>query len=83
MAINSTGNRSTPNSTPKLTERTVEVLHKYQQLRRDIELLSDFLQRPDPCAGVEMRIVACQLTCESLGMALAQMQVAALTERAV
>lgn len=81
MALNSTGNRNTPNSTPKLAERTVEVMHKYQELGRDIELLRDFLARPDACAGVEIRIAACFLTCSSLGEALAQMQVAALTER--
>lgn len=80
MAINSTGGRNTPNSTPKLSERTVEVMHKYQEVGRDIELLRDFLAKHDEVAGIQCRIVAIMLSVSALESALAQMQVAALND---
>ena len=80
MALNSTGNRNTPNSSPKLSERTVEVMHKYQEVGRDIELLRDFLRAPDARAGIDLRIAACLLSVSQLNQELARMQIAALNE---
>ena len=65
MAIN--GGRNTPNSSAKLADAAVEVMHKYQELGRDIELLRDHLRSPYEKAGVDIRIAACFLTCNTLG----------------
>ena len=73
--------RNTPNSTPRLSDAAVEVMHKYQELGRDIELLRDFLASRDERAGIDLRIAACFLSCSTLGQYLAKMQVAALTPR--
>lgn len=80
MPNNSTGGRNTPNSTPRLAEAAVEVMHKYQELGRDIELLRDFLASRDERAGIDLRIAACFLSCSTLAQYLAKMQVGALTE---
>lgn len=74
-------NRNTPNSTPSLATAAVEVMHKYQELGRDIELLRDFLAARDERAGIDLRIAACFLSCSSLAQHLAKMQVTALRER--
>lgn len=78
MALNSTGGRNTPNSTPRLSDAVVEVMHKYQELGRDIELLRDFLASRDSRAGLDLRIAACFLSTSSLAQYLAKMQIAAL-----
>lgn len=80
MALNSTGSRNTPNSTPKLSERTVEVMHKYQEVGRDIELLREHLRSPYEKDGVDIRIAACLLSVSQLNQELARMQIAALNE---
>lgn len=80
MALNSTINRNTPNSTPTLSSRTVEVMHKYQEVGRDIELLRDFLAARDERAGIDLRIAACLLSVSQLNQELARMQIAALNE---
>jgi hypothetical protein len=72
--------RNTPNSTAKLSDAAVEVMHKYQELGRDIEHLRDFLAARDERAGIDLRIAACFLSCSTLAQFLAKMQVAALTE---
>lgn len=71
---------NTPNSTPKLAGAAVEVMHKYQELGRDIERLRDFLALRDERAGIDLRIAACFLSCSTLAQYLAKMQVAALSE---
>jgi hypothetical protein len=83
MALNTVGERNTPNSSAKLADAAVEVMHKYQELGRDIQLLRDFLAARDERAGIDLRIAACFLSCSSLAQYLAKMQVAALTERRV
>ena len=80
MAHNIVGTLNTPNSSAKLAEAAVEVMHKYQELGRDIELLRDHLRSPYEKSGVDIRIAACFLTCNTLGQALAKMQIAALNE---
>lgn len=80
MGLNTTGGRNTPNSTAKLADAAVEVMHKYQELGHDIELLRDFLAARDERAGIDLRIAACFLSTSSLAQYLAKMQVAALTE---
>lgn len=72
--------RNTPNSSPVMATATTEVMHKYQQLGRDIELLRDFLAARDVRAGIDLRIAACFLSCATLAQHLAKMQVAALSE---
>ena len=80
MATNTTSGRNTPNSSPRLAEAAVEVMHKYQELGRDIELLRDFLASRDERAGIDLRISACYLSCATLGQFLAKLQISALTE---
>lgn len=72
--------RNTPNSTPKLSERTVEVMHKYQEVGRDIALLRDFLAARDERAGIDLRIAACLFSVSQLNQELVRMQIAALNE---
>ena len=72
--------RNTPNSSPRMAEAAVEVMHKYQELGRDIELLRDFLASRDERTGIDLRIAACFLSCATLAQHLAKMQVSALTE---
>jgi hypothetical protein len=83
MALNTTGGRNTPNSSAKLADAAVEVMHKYQQLGADIEHLRDFLAARDERAGIDLRIAACFLSCSTLGQFLAKMQIAALNEGGV
>jgi hypothetical protein len=78
MAPNTIGGGNTPNSSPRLADAAVEVMHKYQQLGLDIELLRDFLARRDERAGIDLRIAACLLSASTLSQFLAKMQIAAL-----
>jgi hypothetical protein len=78
--LNSNGGRNTPNSSAKLADAAVEVMHKYQQLGADIEHLRDLLAARDERAGIDLRIAACFLSCSTLGQFLAKMQIAALNE---
>ena len=80
MSLNELINRNTPNSSPKLAEAAVEVMHKYQELGRDIEHLRDFLAARDERAGIDLRIAACFLSCSTLAQFLAKMQIAALND---
>ena len=70
--------RNTPNSSPSMATAAVEVMHKYQELGRDIELLRDFMAAKDERAGIDLRIAACFLSCATLAQFLAKMQIAAL-----
>lgn len=81
MSLSERINRNTPNSSPRLSDAAVEVMHRYQELGRDIERLRDFLAARDERAGIDLRIAACYLSCASLGQYLAKMQVKALTDR--
>jgi len=83
MAPNSTGGRNTPNSSPRLSAAVVEVIHKYQEVGYDIELLRDFLASPSPRAGINLWIAACLLSVSQLNQELARMQIAALNEGCV
>lgn len=80
MSLNDRVNRNTPNSSPKMADAAVKVMHAYQELGRDIELLRDFLARPMSMPGVDLRIAACILANNLLGARLAQMQIDALNE---
>lgn len=72
--------RKTPNSSARMADAAVDVMHKYQELGRDIELLRNFLAARDERAGIDLRIAACFLSCSTLAQHLAKMQVAALSE---
>jgi hypothetical protein len=80
MSLNGVIIRNTPNSTAKLAAAATDVMHKYQELGRDIEHLRDFLAARDERAGIDLRIAACYLSCATLSQHLAKMQIAALTE---
>jgi len=71
---------SLPNSSPKLAEAAVEVMHKYQELGRDVELLRDFLVSPYDREGIDVRIAACLLSASVLTQWLVRMQITALNE---
>ena len=72
--------RKTPNSSARMADAAVDVMHKYQELGRDIELLRNFLAARDERAGIDLRIAACFLSCSTLAQHLAKMQVVALSE---
>ena len=72
------GGRNTPNSSPQMAEAAVEVMHMYQELGRDIELLRDVLAARDERAGIDLRIAACFLSCATLGQFLAKLGITAL-----
>lgn len=72
--------RKTPNSSARMADAAVEVMHKYQELGRDIQHLREFLAARDERAGIDLRIAACFLSCATLAQHLAKMQVAALSE---
>jgi len=80
MSLNDRINRNTPNSSPRMADAAVEVMHRYQELGRDIEHLRDFLAARDERAGIDLRIAACFLSCSTLAQYLAKMQVSALNE---
>lgn len=71
---------NTPNSSPRMADAAVEVMHKYQELGRDIEHLRDFLAARDERAGIDLRLAACGFSCAALQQYIAKMQIAALNE---
>lgn len=81
MSLNDRINRNTPNSSAGLASAATEVMHRYQELGRDIERLRDFLAARDERVGIDLRIAACFLSCSTLGQYLAKLQVDALRER--
>ena len=64
----------------KLAERFVDVMHKYQALGRDIEIMRYHLAGLDDSAAVGVRVLACILSASELVQALVLTQITALGE---
>ncbi len=54
------------NASPALADAFNEVMHKYQMLGRDIEVLRDHLVALEERGDVGIRVMACMLTCATL-----------------
>lgn len=65
------------NAGPELAAAFNEVMHKYQMLGRDIEMLRDHLASIEERGDVGIRVMACMLTCAVLEEKLCQAQIAA------
>ncbi len=65
------------NASPALADAFNEVMHKYQMLGRDIEVLRDHLAALEERGDVGIRVMACMLTCATLQEKLCQAQIAA------
>ncbi len=66
------------NATPSMAEAFVEVMHKYQQLGLDIEMLRCHLASLEERPDVGVRVLACMLTCAILEEKLVQAQIIAI-----
>lgn len=70
-----------PNSTPALTEKYVEVVHRLQAFEQDLRALRTFLDSPIERANAGARIAACCLSASVLEQAAIGMLITALSER--
>ena len=68
------------NATPGMAAAFVEVMHKYQQLGLDIEMLRCHLASIDQRPDVGARVLACILSAAVVVEKLTQAQIIALTD---